>query len=253
VAATPIAVAASSVAVNEHSPASSVDSNLSTRWSSEFSDNQWLAVDLGEATAFDRIHILWEMARAAEYEIHTSLDGENWTTLRHVSTSGDRDDLADLDGYARFVRMQGLSRATSWGYSIYELEVYRNGENIAAGRPMTASSAERNEYPAAWAIDGDPTTRWSSDFTDEQWIAFDFGRIVPISRLVLNWETAFATEYEVQVSDDAVGWTTVRGVSDGDGGVDELSNLLALGRYVRLLLHRRGTPWGLSLWDVAVF
>ena len=46
-----------------------------------------------------------------------------------------------LEGSARYVRMQGLRRATHWGYSLFEFEVHRDGINIAAGRPMKASSS----------------------------------------------------------------------------------------------------------------
>ena len=151
------------------------DGDPFSRWSSEFSDSQFIQVDLGEDTAFDRIVLRWELARAAEYEIQVSSDGETWSTLRRVAASGDVDDLSDLVGSARYVRMQGLRRATPWGYSLFEFEVYRDGVNIAAGRPMTASSTERMVFPAAFAVDGDPSTRWMSQFADEQWLAVDLG------------------------------------------------------------------------------
>ena len=53
------------------------DGDPFTRWSSEFSDAQFIQVDLGEDTSFDRIVLRWELARAAEYEIQVSSDGES--------------------------------------------------------------------------------------------------------------------------------------------------------------------------------
>ena len=229
------------------------DGDPFTRWSSEFSDSQFIQVDLGENTPFDRIVLRWESARAAEYEIQVSSDGENWSTLRRVAASGDVDDLSGFGGSARYVRMQGLRRATHWGYSLFEFEVYRDGINIAAGRPMTASSTERMVFPAAFAVDGDPSTRWISQFADEQWIALDLGSTVALDRVVLKWDASYAADYELLVSNDASSWTTVRTVTDGDGGVDELTGLTAGVRYVGLLLHRRATPWGFSLWEFEVY
>ena len=229
------------------------DGDPFTRWSSEFSDSQFIQVDLGENTPFDRIVLRWETARAAEYEIHVSSDGEDWSTLRRVAASGDVDDLSGFEGSARYVRMQGLRRATHWGYSLFEFEVYRDGINIAAGRPMTASSAEHTVFAAAFAVDGDPSTRWMSEFADEQWLAVDLGSTVALDRVVLKWDASYAADYELLVSNDASSWRTVRTVTDGDGGVDELTGLTAGVRYVGLLLHRRATPWGFSLWEFEVF
>ncbi len=219
----------------------------STRWSSEFSDSQFIQVDLGEDTLFDRIVLRWELARAVEYEIQVSSDGEDWSTLHRVAASGDVDDLPGFGSSARYIRMRGLRRATHWGYSLFEFEVYRDGINIAAGRPMTASSTERMLFPAAFAVDGDPSTRWISQFADEQWLAVDLGSTVTLDRVVLKWDASYAADYELLVSDDASSWRTIRTVTDADGGVDELTGLTARGRYVGLLLHRRGDTVGLFI------
>src|SRR4051812_34595842 len=42
--------------------------------------------------------------------------------------------------------------------------------NVAQGRPATASSQEGGGYSAAAAVDGNTGTRWSSQFSDPQWI-----------------------------------------------------------------------------------
>ena len=229
------------------------DGDPSSRWSSEFSDAQFIQVDLGEDTPFDRIVLWWELARAAAYEIQVSSDGEEWSTLRRVAATGDVDDLSDLVTVARYVRMQGLRRATPWGYSLFEFEIYRDGINIAAGRPMTASSTERIVFPSTSAVDGDPGTRWSSEFADAQWLAVDLGINVRLDRVVLKWEAAYGSDYDFLVSTDGLSWTTVRTVTNADGGVDELTDLTAEGRYVGLLLNRRGTPWGFSLWEFEAY
>ena len=128
-----------------------------------------------------------------------------------------------------------------------------DGTNIALNKTVVVSSIFSPEYAGAYAVDGSPTTRWSSVFSDPQWIYVDLGQTYAISEVVLRWETAFGADYQVQVSDDAAAWTTIASVTNGDGSVDDLSGLSGSGRYVRILGTRRGTQWGYSLWELEVF
>jgi len=102
------------------------------------------------------------------------------------------------------------------------------------------------------AVDGDGTTRWSSAFADPQWLIVDLGAALPLGRIRLNWEAAYARDYELQVSNDGFSWTTARRVRDAEGGIDE-RELDATARYVRLTGTRRATPYGYSLWEVEIF
>jgi hypothetical protein len=111
---------------------------------------------------------------------------------------------------------------------------------------------ERKPFPARYAVDGDPETRWSSQFYEPQSLSIDLGAPATITRVTLNWEKAYAKDYRVDVSYDGKDWTTVARVKDGDGGVDELP-VEATGRYVRLSATKRGTPFGVSLWEMEVF
>ena len=60
--------------------------------------------------------------------------------------------------------------------------------NLALGKPVVASSVESISYPAHYANDGDPNTRWSSQFEDNQWIAIDLEASYEVHQVVLNWE-----------------------------------------------------------------
>ncbi|MES4893165.1 beta-1,3-glucanase family protein [Streptomyces sp. NPDC096012] len=46
---------------------------------------------------------------------------------------------------------------------------------LSQGRPATASSTESGAFPATAAVDGNTGTRWSSAFTDPQWLQVDLG------------------------------------------------------------------------------
>ncbi|MFE3448901.1 discoidin domain-containing protein [Nonomuraea sp. NPDC059194] len=126
---------ASSVEDASLGPAEAFDGDLtSTRWASvEGHDPEWIQVDLGTAAPVSRVVLTWEAAYARSYQIQTSPDGVTWTTV-HSTTSGDggTDDLA-VTGTARFVRMYGTARGTSYGYSLHEMQVY--GEGGTPGGP----------------------------------------------------------------------------------------------------------------------
>ncbi len=110
---------------NNVAAANATDGSYSTRWSSVFADPQWLTVDLGGNYAINRVKITWETALAAAYEIQVSSDNSNWSTIRSVTgNTTTTNDQTGLSGTARYVRIYGTSRATVYGYSIYELEVY---------------------------------------------------------------------------------------------------------------------------------
>src|ERR1700761_9490782 len=46
---------------------------------------------------------------------------------------------------------------------------------LSQGQPTTASSTENAGTPAADATDGNTGTRWSSAFSDPQWLQVDLG------------------------------------------------------------------------------
>jgi hypothetical protein len=238
-----------------------VDGNPSTRWSSAFTDNEWIYVDLEQNTAVSEVILRWETAFGADYQVQMSNDAQTWTTIATV-TNGDGgvDDLTGLSGSGRYLRIFGTRRGTQWGYSLFELEVYGAPDSppladLARHHPAAASSVAFNSptYAAANAVDGDPTTRWSSAFTDNEWISVDLTDVYTINEVILHWEAAFGADYQVQVSDDASNWTTIRTVTNGDGGVDDLTGLSGTGRYVRVLGTRRGTQWGYSLFSLEVY
>ncbi|MEU0671069.1 discoidin domain-containing protein [Streptomyces lavendulocolor] len=130
------------------------------------------------------------------------------------------------------------------------------GTDVARNKPTTASSyqAQYGDCPCtpAKATDGDPGTRWASDWSDPQWIQVDLGAPTPIRRLQLVWDPAYAKSYEVRVSDDGTNWRTVHTTTTGNGDIDTF-DVTATARHVRLHLIARGTGWGYSLHEFGVY
>ena len=119
------ASASSTQFLTSYTPAKAVDGSDSTRWSSSWSDNQWITVDLGSAQSIDRAILHWESAYGQSYKIQVSTDNSTWTTVFSTATGdGGTDNDAFAPTTARYLRMQGISRGTSYGYSLYEFEVY---------------------------------------------------------------------------------------------------------------------------------
>lgn len=109
----------------EFSAQSAIDDDLTTRWASAFEDGQSITLDLGSHFDIGRMVINWEGAYAGTYHIDASNDGQNWTTLYQTASSdGGQDAITGLDFEARYLRLTGDARATPYGVSIYEWEVY---------------------------------------------------------------------------------------------------------------------------------
>ncbi|MCP2265497.1 discoidin domain-containing protein [Promicromonospora thailandica] len=127
-----------------------------------------------------------------------------------------------------------------------------DGESLALGRPVTTSSIDDPARTGEMAVDGNAGTRWGSQWSEPEWIAVDLGAEYDLSRVVIDWETAYASGYEIQTSPDGDTWTTVHTVTDGDGFFDDLE-LSGTGQHVRLYATERATQWGFSVYELEVY
>ena len=125
--------------------------------------------------------------------------------------------------------------------------------NVALNKTATASSTENAGTPASAAVDGNTTTRWSSAFSDPQWLEVDLGSSQSICGVTLNWEAAYATAFQIQVSTDNANWTSIYSTTTGTGGVQNLTGLSGTGRYIRMYGTARATQYGYSIWEFQVF
>ena len=123
-------VAVSSNDSNGDGPNAVVDGDFTTRWASAWkSDPQWIMVDLGKSESINRVKLTWEKAFAKSYELQVSDDGVKWTDIYQTTDGkGGVENLTGLNGQGRYIRMYGTARATQFGYSLYEFEVYGPGQ-----------------------------------------------------------------------------------------------------------------------------
>src|SRR3984893_18730365 len=242
-------------------PASNAtDGNTATRWSSAFSDPQWLQVDLGGTASVTQVVLQWEAAYGKAFQIQTSPDGTTWTSIFSTTTGTGGTQTLNVTGTGRYVRMLGTARGTAYGYSLFEFQVFGTlsggggcgTANAALNHPATASSIEGAGTPASAAFDGNTGTRWSSAFSDPQWLQVDLGSSQNICKVTLNWEAAYGKAFQIQTSPDAVTWTPIFSTTTGTGGIQNLT-VSGTGRYVRMYGTVRGTVYGYSLWEMSVF
>ncbi|WBB67874.1 discoidin domain-containing protein [Micromonospora sp. WMMD812] len=215
--------ASASSAENDSNVAGNVvDGDPGTRWASKYEDDQWIQVDLGAAVDFDRVTVVWEQAYALDYRVQVSDDGDTWTDVTSVSNEtplGSR--ATQVETFpaqtARHLRIQAGTRATSWGVSMWTLSVRRQAQpdvDLALHATATASSSDGDSNGPDRAVDGNPRTRWSSKYEDDQWIQVDLGAPVTFDQVSIVWEQAYAREFVIQVSDDGQRWTDVKSVSN---------------------------------------
>lgn len=93
---------------------------------------------------------------------------------------------------------------------------------MALGRPVFSSSVDTDDHLPAYVTDGRSTTRWSSDYSDNQWIAIDLGNVFSLQRIALNLEAVrfsfterhHASAYGLLTTDAALIWVINRDYSD---------------------------------------
>jgi hypothetical protein len=125
--------------------------------------------------------------------------------------------------------------------------------NLALFKTVTAQSSEGESTLAKYVNDGLDDTRWSSAWADDQWMVIDLRNVFTVKRLMLNWEVAFGSEYEILVSTDNVNWNTVVVEKNGKGKIEEKTIPPVAARYVKLHGTKRATEWGFSLWEFEVY
>jgi len=116
---------ASSIENESHRADFAVDGASNTRWSSEYADGQWLAVDLNAIYRVEQVVLDWEAAYGAVYHID-AWDGNSWQTVFTEDTGdGGTDEIILPDPVVtRYIRFGGVQRGTEWGFSLWEFEVY---------------------------------------------------------------------------------------------------------------------------------
>lgn len=130
-----------------------VDGDLSTRWSSNFTENEWLTIDLEKESGVCAVEITWFsccnlIVGAKGFEVQHSQDNLNWVTAATVVNNFDNYSYVPVTVNARYIRIKGTKRTIeSLGYSISELKVYGTDETLSTERVKLNQEKDFALYP----------------------------------------------------------------------------------------------------------
>ncbi|MYM84307.1 c-type cytochrome [Duganella sp. FT50W] len=128
--------------------ANSIDGKTNTRWASAFEDGAWIQYDFGAKTQIGYMKLMWENSYGKQYNLLVSDDGQNWTQIRAVTDGkGGTEEFFNLGVNARYLRLQGVARATQYGYSLFEVEFKTPGNDNTLGTSATSPM----KFPASGA------------------------------------------------------------------------------------------------------
>lgn len=268
-------------------PANAVDGDLSTRWASE-GDSQYngsLTVDLGQPTEFNQFQIYFEEGGAATVEDYV-IEGSNSADSGFVELYNAPDDLTvqnyfekvDLEEaqtyqYVRItIDVSGYPSASLREFEIYNVDGSEStpqdpAENVALNKTGQASSNETADLNASKAFDGDTSSRssrWSSNVGNApHWLYVDLGEARDIKTVRIFWETRKATNYEIQISDNAQNWTPVKTINNRPASTTDTITLdeTEHAQYVRLYISAAtaedpdgGVTWNsISVYEMEVY
>jgi PKD repeat protein len=166
--------------------ANAVDGLADTRWGSNWNgdpikDSAWIYVDLGAQYAIDSVFIDWQNAGALQYRIETSNaaspNDQGWTAVATVANgiaSERRGFKLATPSIAEFVRMRGVKRLGTYGYSLYELEVYAATSDIqvtSQPQPVTVLAGAQASFTVAATASGSETItyQWQKSTDGVTW------------------------------------------------------------------------------------
>lgn len=126
--------------------------------------------------------------------------------------------------------------------------------DLAQGKVVAASTQVQ---PAANAVDGNAGSRWESAVAvDPAWISVDLTTAYALSSVVIDWEAANASDFQVQGSNDNTNWTTLASRTGlAFGNRTDTITLSGSYRHVRVYGTKRsiGNQWGYSIWSLKVY
>lgn len=198
----------------------------------------------GTKSACEPLHIFWNPT-------NDIIKVANTTREDHLNLRAEVE-VYNLDGksVAKYNQTRMVNSPSNSTTQCFIVNFNKERKNLSLNKPVFASSTSYGT--PSMVVDGNKETRWSSDFLDNEWIYVDLGSIQAVSGVRLEWEASFGKAYKIQVSNDANTWKDVYNISNGIGGIEEISFPDVDARFVRLFGFERGWWYGYSLWSFDV-
>ena len=125
------------------------DGNLGTRPQSTVKgDDDYFGVDLGEIKSIRRVVIKWEASYAEEYDIYTSVDGEEYTKVASAIMNDTKNMIIKTSfkaveaRYVKVVQTKTSGNSKAYGISPFEMGVYEGTVEDETTTPSEPSTDE---------------------------------------------------------------------------------------------------------------
>ena len=86
------------------------------------------------------IALAWEDAYSSEYILEVSEDSTNWVQIIHETDANGGNDLFYPEINVRYIRVEGLQRATQWGHSLFEIQAFGELSSNLANEEFISSN-----------------------------------------------------------------------------------------------------------------
>lgn len=199
----------------------------------------------GVKKACEPVHIQWSYADNSVKVVNTTLEALKGLKAEAI-VYGPDGKMMGL--YGRTAVVDAAPDNVSFCF-----DINFSKDNLAYKKKAYSSSGSPEAPDAGAVADGSSGSRWSSRYSDAEWVYVDLGSVVSFSTVSLSWETAYASAYKIQVSDDAQTWRDVYSTDQGKGGVEQIRFEPVKARYVKMRGIRRATDFGYSIYDMEVY
>ncbi|MBQ2642880.1 MAG: discoidin domain-containing protein [Eubacterium sp.] len=181
-------------------------------------------------------------------EIYYTTNGDAPTT---DSKKYEEEFMVSSDCTVKAVAVKERSIDSAYAACNFKIEgdTIQSNDNLAFGKTVKASSKQDS---APNIVDGTSNTHWQAEANDNEWIYVDLGSVQTINTVKINWEAAFPSEYEIQVSTDVEDWTTVSEENGKAGYVTSIFDAVSA-RYVKMKGIKRATVYGYNIFEMEVY
>ena len=242
-------ITSSSTEDNNYLPECSIDNDFKTRWSSAFTDNEWLSIGLDKDYEIGGLTLYWEAAFSKKYNVYLSDDNESWRFVYEEKFGdGNTDEIFFKPQSAKFIKIEFLKRGTDWGNSLFEIKVH---EKLFAPHVDSETCAS-----CEFAVDGLYSSGAVFGAAEKASIVFSFNFPMDISGIELFWqdESPEGFSYDVRISEDNINWAIVSDSKNNkrfqSNKTDLIRDLVSFGprmvKYIKVEVNSLSGSTGLS-------
>jgi len=186
------------------------DANYSTNWQAAYGSTfsgQWIQVNFGAPTTFNRVKLSEFGNRTSGYRIEYSTDGTTWQSAFSGTNIGANKSInftAVTGNFARIYFTSGQNTPI-----IYEFEVHLTLDDQALNKSYSSSSNWDTSQEAPKAFDANYSTNWQAangSTFNGQWLQVNFGASATFDVVKLSEYGNRTLGYRIEYSSNGTTW-----------------------------------------------